>query len=925
MHNHSDRTDNGDSSLQPRRLAELLDIVLPANLYVARLKHGQVIETHVGQALAGLFGYETDELEAHANIWRDIIHPADRNRINIAWDDLLKGKPFSEVYRVFRKDGQMEWIRHSSAPHRNESGEIDRIVGIMWEASYPSHALEYLPEYRIILDNIPSAVVIRDVSGRLIYCNQAYVDIFSFETPDDMIGTTLSDILDRDYARQFESEVQPILFRGPWMGDITMKLVDGRCVDLQIATNVLRDQFGSPFAMYGVGVEVTDLRNAERALRSSELQLRQFIEHMPAAVAMFDVDMRYLVASKRWLSDYKLGDTDILGHSVYDLYPDLSDHAKETFKHVLAGNVVECEEHSFIGASGKKEWIRWELHPWWDEDGDIGGLIMYTELITYRKESEEALRTSEEKYRTLLENVDAIVYRMDSKMMPIALAGNVKQMTGFTVEELMEHPEEWFLGVHPQDRKRMLDFLKSMKKSKLPGSIYFRVCMRDGGLRWIHSHLSPVFDENGHVEYFDGVDIDITDRMEAQQLERRHMARVSALAKVSQDISSSLNIDHIIENTVSISCETIDCHCVVTQVDHDGYIKFSVKEKSFQWKLKRESEHLRLTINDMFIAGKPIPLLNPDLSRFPKLAEIMRRLDIGPAVFVPVYSEGELFGILMALREIGREEFDDEDFWYFSEVGSYLSSALTNAAVYQRQTRIAETLQRSLIPSSSEVECLDIATLYLPALGEAGVGGDFFDIIDYGDCKTGIVVGDVSGKGIEAAVHTAEAKYMLRGYAMLDHDPGNVMTTLNKAMCIYLSDFTFVTLIYILIDAKAHKVVYANAGHEPALILQKDTRQIQELSPNGPVLGVMKDYIYTSVTKTLDEDSILFTHTDGVTDVPRGRERFGYPRLMQTVADASAQSPEQLLEHVMSIVRDYGNGYHPDDQVVVVVSPSNNR
>ena len=120
----------------------------------------------------------------------------------------------------------------------------------------------------------------------------------------------------------------------------------------------------------------------------AEAQLRLFVEHTPAAVAMFDREMRYVLFSRRWLTDYGLADHDIVGRSHYEVFPDIPERWRKLHQRVLAGSVERCEEDAFERADGSTVWIRWELLPWRDDDDEIGGLVMFTEVITERKRAD---------------------------------------------------------------------------------------------------------------------------------------------------------------------------------------------------------------------------------------------------------------------------------------------------------------------------------------------------------------------------------------------------------------------------------------------------------------------------------------------------------------------------------------------------------
>src|SRR5215470_7055397 len=133
-------------------------------------------------------------------------------------------------------------------------------------------------------------------------------------------------------------------------------------------------------------------------LTNEQALLRLFIKHTPAAIAMFDTDMRYLQVSDRFLTDYDLEGQDLIGRSHYEVFPDLPERWRQAHKRILAGAVERCEEDFYIAADGSTGWLQWESLPWRKVNGEIGGLILFTQVITARKRAEEALRASEERF-----------------------------------------------------------------------------------------------------------------------------------------------------------------------------------------------------------------------------------------------------------------------------------------------------------------------------------------------------------------------------------------------------------------------------------------------------------------------------------------------------------------------------------------------
>ncbi len=142
-------------------------------------------------------------------------------------------------------------------------------------------------------------------------------------------------------------------------------------------------------------LDVVTRARAQAALEESRNRLRLLVEFAPAAIAMLDRDMRYIAASRRYLLDYRLATAEVLGRSHYELFPEIPERWRELHRRCLAGAVERCEEDPFPRPDGRTDWVRWEIRPWRDAAGEVGGLILFSEVITERKEMEARVSQAE--------------------------------------------------------------------------------------------------------------------------------------------------------------------------------------------------------------------------------------------------------------------------------------------------------------------------------------------------------------------------------------------------------------------------------------------------------------------------------------------------------------------------------------------------
>jgi len=178
--------------------------------------------------------------------------------------------------------------------------------------------------------------------------------------------------------------------------ELRILMPDGRIKYIEAFGEPGFDDNGAVIKLHGAIQDITARKQSEAQIRLKQNQLKNFVEYTPAAIAMLDRDMRYIAVSGVWSNSYQLKEQSIVGKSHYELFPELPAQWKEYHQRGLAGEVVKCEEESFTRNDGQTEWLKWEIRPWFERENEVGGIIIFTEVITAQKEAKEALIKAKE-------------------------------------------------------------------------------------------------------------------------------------------------------------------------------------------------------------------------------------------------------------------------------------------------------------------------------------------------------------------------------------------------------------------------------------------------------------------------------------------------------------------------------------------------
>ena len=373
---------------------------------------------------------------------------------------------------------------------------------------------------------------------------------------------------------------------------------------------------------------------------------------------------------------------------------------------------------------------------------------------------------------------------------------------------------------------------------------------------------------------------------EIARIEHEHVEQLRSLADASVAINSSLTAEEILQLTADAARAVLGR---AARVDRDPLGRAAAPAAGGD------------------LAGDPGRARTPTPSR----------------LSVNLRAQGADLGSLEVV-DAPEREFSARDDAILTQLGQLSSVAIANARLYQRERTIARTLQRSLRPGAlPDVPGLAAAVRFNAAGEGVELGGDFYDVFRARDGGWAALIGDIQGKGPEAAAVTALARHTLRAAAAYEHRPSGVLTLLHRALREQVADGRFCTVAYAYMQVvPGHvRLELACGGHPLPFVVHGDG-SVEEVGRLGTLLGSDADPLLADVVVELEGDDVLVLYTDGVTEVRRHRrEVFGTEQLVELLQDCGGLRPDDVAERVERAVMHASMGKLRDDMAVLVLGP----
>jgi PAS domain S-box-containing protein len=459
----------------------------------------------------------------------------------------------------------------------------------------------------------------------------------------------------------------------------------------------------------------------------------------------------------------------------------------------------------------------------------------------------------------------------------------------------------------------------------------------DGPRHW-NCSFTAVTHPDGSITGVVVVVVDVTERRAL--LDAEHDARVRAdfLARAGAILDASLDYEETLRAVAQIAIPEVADWCAVSVLDDEGRLHevaaahVDDAQRELGHELNRryppdpdtargtygvarsgQTSYVREITDEMLVAGIPDP----------EQLELVRRLGLRSVIIAALKARGRTFGTLtLASAESGRL-FEAADVQLAEELAARAGMAIDNARLYTERSRIAHTLQVKLLPERlPEIPGALMAARYRAAGELNEVGGDFYDVFRRSPTESVLVVGDVSGKGAEAAAVTALARYTLRAAALEEGPPSSALRRLNTAM-VYddSSQFATVVVAYLApagggqgIDARV-----SLAGHPAPAVVRRDG-SVEMVGRFGTVAGLRADIAVYDVDVHLEPGDLLLLYTDGVTEAGPRTAPFGERGLISVLSGLAGRTPQAVVDAVERAVVAAQPGDPRDDIALLALS-----
>jgi PAS domain S-box-containing protein len=778
--------------------------------------------------------------------------------------------------------------------------------------------------------------------GYLAECNDAMARMYGYARAEELVGARLGDLLPSSIPENVEY-LRAFVRSGYRLTGAESQEVD-RYGNIKYFSNNITGiiENESLLHVWRSQQDITERKQGEQA-RS---RLAAIVESSDDAILSKTLDGIVTSWNRGAQEIYGYSVEEIVGKPIFVLAPpDRYNEMSDILEKVRRGEHIEHYETVRLKKDGDRINVSITVSPITDSVGNVVGASTIARDITERKRAEEAVEQSELLYRTVIEQATENIFLVEVETRRIVESNPAFQKTlGYAEEELRSLT---LYDIVAADRKSIdTNIQRSLEQTRwFIGERKYR--RKDGSLVDVEVSSSIIL-RNGR-ETLCIVAHDVTERKKNEEMQR-------FLAEAGASLSSSLDYRTTLGKMARLAVPYLADWCVVDILEEDGSLDRLAMTHQDQEKvtLARELEEryppdpdalrgvaqVLRTGQSELVSEIPESLVE-ETARDVEHHEILRRLGLKSYMIVPLVARGRTLGAISLVSAESGQRYGPAELELAEELARRAALAVDNARLYRGRLQVARTLQEGLLPARlPKVPEVEVGLRYLSA-GEVDVGGDFYDLFDTrmadhsGPSEPysswGVVIGDVSGKGAEAAAVLALARYTIRTVATRESHPSAVLDSLNEAMLRQRREhdnYKFCTVVYAKLETNegntdhGAKVTVCCGGHSPPFLLKADG-SIYKIGQPGRVLGVFDDANLTEQEAHLAPGDALVLYTDGVVEArsPEGTF-FGEERLMTILRSSVALDASTMASRIESVVLNFQEQNPRDDIAILVLRVS---
>jgi len=409
----------------------------------------------------------------------------------------------------------------------------------------------------------------------------------------------------------------------------------------------------------------------------------------------------------------------------------------------------------------------------------------------------------------------------------------------------------------------------------------------------------------------------------------RDSRNVNILLQTIAAVNSNLELETLIVNVVDLTLELTGAERGILLLYEGDQLKVRMARDGRRRNLPPNIHFSHSVPTKVAREGKPICLLDAAAQGAMNLGQSIADLKLLTVMCVPLRVKDRIIGVLYVDSQVTSKEFSNQDLTLLSALAYQVAITLDNARLLEHYVEkqriqqglfIARDIQRSLLPAGPlSVPGFDI---HGTSVGCEETSGDYFDYIRLGENRVGVVVGDVAGHGIGAAMFMATARALLRAFLYADSDPAVTLGNLNNFLSEDMETGRFMTMFYGDLDLSTRTLTYVRAGHNAPLLYRRATDVFEELEAPGVALGMVRGFKYRAADPIkIEPGDILFLYTDGIIEsMNASKEQFEIERVADIIRKNRDRPTKEICETLSAAVDDFTDHAPPQDDLTVIVA-----